>query len=655
MSDVSVRELDPDDLEHSRNLFLTPKECAKGHTIVDIEVLELKFHTGLREKLGVDSDFDYVTRVMWLDEEGNECARAQYFEGEHFGLGISGHKTFKIGSGPITDEISGVAAAAQTHIAGVFTAEIDAEGNAVRLLGRVSGAVAIKDSDYLNTILLPADQQSGYQKFVTLLNDATTAIGSAGGDAIEVGAGNDTVSAKAGDDIVYKWKTGSLTYNGGAGVDTLSFEPADGDVPQPTHRAVADLSEGTGISAFGGALKLKNIENIFGTKFADNLRGNASANVLDGGSGGADTIRGMGGDDLIGIDPNYDDSKPRKIIADGGAGHDTLSVLGIGVETLNRLDVLDQDRNTGTFRGGHFLNFEEIFASSDFSVTAKFEIRGGNSSELIRVGANADTIAGGGGNDTIEGGAGADRLFGGAGIDTLKSHSGGMTINLAANTAAGGEAQGDIIGGFENVVVDFGLNKLTGSGGANVLQGGGSDTINGGGGDDRIISGSNCKLLGGAGDDRITAGGGTIDGGAGNDVIAATGFSGDRITGGAGADKITGGSGQDTMSGGAGDDRFIFTSTIETGATRTLADVITGFAHNEDQIDLRQIDAKAGTDGNNIFSFIGSAVFKAEGQVRAVHAGGDTYVEINTFGKSGAEAIIKLTGLVALDGGDLLA
>ena len=52
---------------------------------------------------------------------------------------------------------------------------------------------------------------------VALLDDNTTVTGTSASEGIEVGAGNDIVNAGDGDDTVYKWKSGNLTFNGGAG------------------------------------------------------------------------------------------------------------------------------------------------------------------------------------------------------------------------------------------------------------------------------------------------------------------------------------------------------------------------------------------------------------------------------------------------------
>ena len=148
-----------------------------------------------------------------------------------------------------------------------------------------------------------------------------------------------------------------------------------------------------------------------------------------------------------------------------------------------------------------------------------------------------DTIYGGGGDDTLIGGAGGDLLMGGPGADTLNGGPGdapgdedtitykysprGVTINLNAGTASGGDAEGDTLGDdIENVIgsdhddtitgtddVNVG-NSLWGMGGNDVLSGReGPDTLNGGAGDDSLSGGDEDDMLeGGPGADMLTGG-----------------------------------------------------------------------------------------------------------------------------------------------------
>jgi Ca2+-binding RTX toxin-like protein len=158
-------------------------------------------------------------------------------------------------------------------------------------------------------------------------------------------------------------------------------------------------------------------------------------------------------------------------------------------------------------------------------------------------GAGNDTILGGDNNDTIEGGEGADSLNGGNGIDTLSyaNSSAAVTVNLLTNTASGGDAAGDTISLFENLIGSANADSLTGNTAANIITGeAGADTLSGGSGSD------------------------TLDGGLGNDIII-------------------GGTQADTLTGGLGRDRFVWRTT---DGTDTITDFTTA---QDDQMALADI------------------------------------------------------------------
>ena len=150
-----------------------------------------------------------------------------------------------------------------------------------------------------------------------------------------------------------------------------------------------------------------------------------------------------------------------------------------------------------------------------------------------------DRLWGGDGNDTFIGGRGADNIAGGAGVDTARYETSlaGIHINLASNTASGGDAAGDVLSSIENVIGTAFDDTLVGDGSANQLFGtGGRDTLDGGDGNDLLDGGEDDDALtGGLGDDRLR-------GGPGND----------RLWGNAGNDTLDGGAGADVLAGGAG-------------------------------------------------------------------------------------------------------
>lgn len=135
-------------------------------------------------------------------------------------------------------------------------------------------------------------------------------------------------------------------------------------------------------------------------------------------------------------------------------------------------------------------------------------------------------------------------------------------------------------------------------------------------------------------------------GGGGNDGLR--GFDGnDTLSGGRGNDTLVGGRGIDSLSGGGGGDRFDFNRVTESGITAATRDHIADFVHLTDDIDLRTLDAKTGTPGNDTFVFKGTQAFNAEGQVRVVQSGNHTIVQLNTTGRTGAEMTIQLDNFTA--------
>jgi serralysin len=250
---------------------------------------------------------------------------------------------------------------------------------------------------------------------------------------------------------------------------------------------------------------------------------------------------------------------------------------------------------------------------------------GGNDSMFGRAGndningdAGNDKLFGGDGNDSLDGGLDgapqtdtfiqdSDTLDGGAGLDTASwsqvQH--GMFINLFQGLAFG-KGNVDTLVSIENITGTNFVDSIIGDNNANIIQAA-------------------------AGDDRLDAEGG-------NDFLSASG----------GNDTLIGGAGVDKMFGGSGADKFVFELASDSLKGLGNRDVITGFEHGLDKLDLGQIDANAGTIGNNAFTFIGGSGFTAEGQVRAFFEGDHTVVALNTTGTGGAESQIQLAGHIDL-------
>ncbi|NDB70758.1 MAG: hypothetical protein EB015_22670, partial [Methylocystaceae bacterium] len=114
--------------------------------------------------------------------------------------------------------------------------------------------------------------------------------------------------------------------------------------------------------------------------------------------------------------------------------------------------------------------------------TAALNVSGGTG--LVAGTSLADTIAMASSNAVVEGGAGADKLSATGKNSTLSyEHSNAaVQINLSKKTAAGGDAAGDTISGFSNVIGSQFADNLTGDANANIFTGGiGNDSIIGGG------------------------------------------------------------------------------------------------------------------------------------------------------------------------------
>jgi Ca2+-binding RTX toxin-like protein len=457
-----------------------------------------------------------------------------------------------------------------------FAADVDGDGDleGVRMTIGGTGTFGealgdIIDNDVENVIgTVEGDDLVGSASDNTL-------DGGAGDDDLRGEAGNDTLVGGDGDDDLIGG-VGADHLQGGAGIDTIRYF---GNVGVRVDLAALTASNG---EAEGDVLA-GDIENVDGTIAGDDLVGSAVDNELDGGSGDDDLTGGAGNDTLLGRAGDDD--------LNGGAGADHLSG-GSGVDEIS----YSGDTN------GVIVNLTTATAASGDAagdvITGDIEnVTGGNGrdfldgsavdntlsgsggSDRLHGLAGNDFLVGGSGDDVLAGGAGADRLSGGSGIDAIIfSGLAGVTVDLTARIAQGGEAQGDVLSaghGIEDIFGGAGGDTLTGSGVANALSGSdGNDVLSGLDGDD-ILSGSagSDVLRGGAGADRMNGGQDsdadlvTYFGAAAAVTVnlqAGTGSRGDaqgdtysiieNVNGGKGGDDITGDGGANVLRGFEGDD-----------------------------------------------------------------------------------------------------
>jgi serralysin len=285
---------------------------------------------------------------------------------------------------------------------------------------------------------LNAAVMNGASALYTLLTENLHGTLIARGDKydniLEVGSGGKaTVDAGAGNDLIDIWHQKNAVIDGGKGTDSIEFYNYAGAFVPADGVARVDLQKGTGTNPFGGTLAIENVENVINMfNGSSDLRGDGHANYLRGGAS-ADTLMGRGGDDIISVRQNFT-VDPRATIADGGAGKDTLqadmtegpgaptSGTGATLKFFNVLNIDNADKNTGTFHGGVYRNFETFQVYGDLTREV-FQFTGSNNGETVLSSTADDTLNGRGGNDVLNGSTGADRLIGGKGADHFQYQS----------------------------------------------------------------------------------------------------------------------------------------------------------------------------------------------------------------------------------------
>lgn len=359
------------------------------------------------------------------------------------------------------------------------------------------------------------------------------------------------------------------SFDGGAGLDSVSYASATGGVVVSLARARAQDTQGAGTDT------LLNIENLVGSTFDDVLSGNAGNNTLNGGLGNDTlTYAGATAGVVVSLAITYGQ-------ATLGAGKDTIA----GFENLTGTDFRDKlFGNTGdnVLTGG--LGNDQLSGglgsdtaayaeaasgvSVDLRIAVAQDTQGAGIDTLISIenltgSAFNDTLIGDDGNNLFIGGAGNDVITGNGGINTASylSALGGVDIDLTkVGAQVGGAGAGaDQLSNIQNLIGSLFGDHFVGTAGANTFEGGaGNDVLAGGGGIDtasyaHATSGVHIDLgltaaqdTGGAGIDTVS-GFENLVGSAFDDVLV--GDSGNNvISGGKGNDIITGGLGIDTVS-----------------------------------------------------------------------------------------------------------
>ena len=355
-----------------------------------------------------------------------------------------------------------------------------------------------------------------------------TIIGTNADDFILGTAEDDTITGLAGNDTL-RGRAGADTLDGGTGFDNADYTVTNnGD---GTYTVAHNGGGADGTDTLAGIETHRTSDGdvalssgpITLTEGDDTYDGTAGDDTVDG-LGGSDIINGLGGNDTLiggaGVDFLF-----------GGDGDDTL-IGGAGADILDGGAGLD-NADYSSSSAGVFVDLLANFATGgdaeDDTFTGIENLTGSDFDDQLRGDALDNALSGGSGDDRLRGGSGADTLDGGAGIDTVEYNTSGagVTINLANNTASGGDAEGDILSNIENVVGSSQFaNFITGDSEDNQLVGGsGNDVLNGGAGNDELYGSYGDDVLNGDdGDDFFYGffGTDTINGGNGNDTMSYT-------------------------------------------------------------------------------------------------------------------------------------
>jgi Ca2+-binding RTX toxin-like protein len=314
------------------------------------------------------------------------------------------------------------------------------------------------------------------------------------------GSTGDSLYGFGGDDIVQLGAVAAVA-DGGTGTDRLELSSAGGFyIPDTTGDGVAevaaamatgwtvDLGTGAISDGYGHSGTVSGFEQVTGSALADSITGDSGDNVLDGGlgndvfnlgGGGNDTVLGGGGNDYLFFGAAFDAAD----VADGGAGTDTLALLGtynvtLGANSLSGIEVLSllsgtaaggsshvtysltmNDGNVAAGQvlnvfGGNLLSDETLLFNGLAETNGAFLVYGGAAADALVGGQKNDSLIGGGGNDQLygmggndwmEGGAGADLLRGGFGSDLFVYRSASDSTAAASDHIVDFEDQTDLI------------------------------------------------------------------------------------------------------------------------------------------------------------------------------------------------------------------
>lgn len=432
-------------------------------------------------------------------------------------IGGSGQDYLDGGDGTDTIDYTGSSAGVTINLANGTAFGGDADGPA-QIVGR--GTVIRHD------IIVNVENVTGsaYDDSLIGNDQANLLSGGSGDDRLEGGRGADTL-------------------NGGAGSDTADYAGA-------TSRVSLDLNR-----AKNAGDTYISIENLAGSAFNDDLRGDGAANVLTG-QGGDDRIQGGGGDDTLQGDFAFQGNPaPRPGM---GTGYATLGPTATNNSVATAFDISNNFSLTDD---------PDIFDSTT-TLHTTVNATGNGQAGFYRIDLAAGTTI------TIDIDHIADPDVHDSWVRLLDSNG-----NIIAENDDGGGDPGSSTSRDSSTVF---VVQQTGT--YYIQEGSWSPLAPGNGWDPAVPAGSTYEL-------NVSV--------EFPPVPVEPGVAGaDRLGGGAGNDLLDGGQGADTLIGGSGADSFRFSTQPGTGNV----DLITDFNVADDTIllDIRQF---AGIGAQGVLSF----------------------------------------------------
>ncbi|MFJ4196620.1 beta strand repeat-containing protein [Pseudomonas sp. NPDC089534] len=560
-------------------------------------------------------------------------------------------------------------------------------GNDVYIINSAGGAGAVElaggGDDEIRTNLSSMGMGAEVERLTYTGSGNFTGRGNAGDNIITGGAGNDVLIGGAGADRLI----------GGAGIDTVSYEDIVSGVgvtvnlKTGVHTGIATGDTFSGIEAFRGS---SFADNFVADESATTFDGGTGVDTLSF-AGSAQGVSltvannagsGLGGDaqgDLFSNIEGFYGSAFDDVFTvtagtttfSGGAGNDVYVINGNGTSS-----VIES-------AGGGDDEVRTNLASLTLSAEVERLTYTGTGNFTGRGNASDNIITGGAGNDLLMGGAGGDRFIGGAGTDVASYEDStvtGVTVNLKTGVH-GGIAAGDTFTDIEIIRGSkFGDTFVSGLEAHNFDGGiiGGVDTVDystseqavnitlttggagsGQGGDAQGDTFTNIeRIVGSAQNDVFTTGVGsfTLEGGAGDDLYIINGPASQTIveTAGGGNDEVRTTLANMTLS--AEVERLTYTGTGNfTGRGNVSDNIITGGAGNDTLMGGAGADRFIGGAGTDTVSYEDSGAAVTLNFKTGVHSGiaaGDTYADIELIrGSQYGDTFMAGSGADRFDGG----